>query len=734
MISNKYNKGSLAIGQIGILVIATFAFAFLVGGMELVSGSGKSKSSSTTYEWQTDDQEEELKVEPWMSAKNLGSTVLTTTITDITKRKAKDLLKGKGFGGSIKEIFSISSVEKTGEGIVVAKNPSLLYLGMGLVWAGILGLSARYIGSASGLSVENAQNLAKSVFVGSTLVTTLTKAGAFKFLAGVSVGWVAVIGGAVGGAVYAAFIHKTYSQEIVTYECNVWQAPLGGENCELCNNEDVECTEYQCKSLGQACNIVNEGTDEQMCVWLTKNDVSPPIIEPLDDALLGGYKYDPDNTVSPPDEGVEVVNTESSDGCAPAFTPISFGVETDEPSRCKIDIENKRTFEEMLTYMDGVNLKYTHEFALSLPSKSSLDAENITLENGGNFEAYIRCEDANGNVQVGNFVFKYCVDQGPDVTAPLIISTSVLDDYPIAYNTSSFNLDIYVNEPTECKWSHLDLDFDSMENEMVCADKQSQASAGFLYKCKTTLTGLKDRVDNNVYIRCKDQPHLEGTDEESQRNENEESYELTLKGTQPLVIDSVSPNDEIIKDSTDSMKVTLEVETSAGYDKGKAVCSYYQADENYEPMSGKNYIEFFYGYDVEAYSQYNHIQDIWLSEGDYNYEIKCCDLGNNCDYEMINFSVETDTTAPIVVRAFHEDTYLKIITDEEAQCVYDTKDCSYSVEDGIEMTDLNEGLEHYTSWNSKKNYYIKCFDEYGNQPNPDECSIIAKPFEVSKIY
>jgi len=104
-------------------------------------------------------------------------------------------------------------------------------------------------------------------------------------------------------------------------------------------------------------------------------------------------------------------------------------------------------------------------------------------------------------------------------------------------------------------------------------------------------------------------------------------------------------------------------------------------------------------------------------------------LGGNSDTESVSFSVETDTDAPMVVRAYKEETYLKIITNEPAVCVYDVKDCGYTFEDGIKMTTMDD-INHYTDWNTKTNFYVKCKDEYEKQPSPDECSIIIRPFEI----
>jgi hypothetical protein len=40
-----------------------------------------------------------------------------------------------------------------------------------------------------------------------------------------------------------------------------------------------------------------------------------------------------------------------------------------------------------------------------------------------------------------------------------------------------------------------------------------------------------------------------------------------------------------------------------------------------------------------------------LPEGSYEYFIKCVDLGGNTDNNKIVFDIETDNSAPLVVRA-----------------------------------------------------------------------------------
>lgn len=519
--------------------------------------------------------------------------------------------------------------------------------------------------------------------------------------------------GIVIAIIIFVILYKDVEQQVISFNCVPWDARTGGSDCEKCNKQGIlPCSEYQCRSLGQACQLLNKGTKDEKCTWVNPKDVDPPVIKPNKDALLDGYIYKPDNTISPPNRGVIVLNQESKEGCAKAFTPLAFGVELDEPAKCKLDYLRKDSFDEMDFFFGDSLFAYNHTIAMSLPGPDNIASENLTIQNDGEYEIYSRCQDANGNSNTANFVFKFCVEKGPDTTPPLIVTTNLLNGMPIAYNQTSVDLEVYVNEPAECKWSHLDQNYDDMEESMSCSSRIIEMNALMLYTCKTTLTGLKNNQENKFYFRCKDKP-LETQD----RNVNAESYEFILIGTQPLVIDSVGPNGTI-KDSTDIIKVELKAETSAGYKEGESTC-YYSSTGNQE-----DYIMFLY---ETGTSSHEHTQELHLPQGEYEYFIKCIDLGGNSDTEKVNFNVESDTSSPIVVRAYHDAPYLKLVTNEEAECVYDTRDCSYLFDDGTKIS-ATDDTEHFTDWNTKTNFYIKCQDEYGNQPAPNECSIIVRAF------
>jgi len=447
-------------------------------------------------------------------------------------------------------------------------------------------------------------------------------------------------------------------------------------------------------------------------------DVDPPTITPLKSSLTEGYKYDP---LPRGEYGVEIKVQNKE--CLPAFQPFSFGVELDKDGYCRIEFESTASFEDMKFDFGGENyFKTQHSHIISFPGVANIQdyLDKLELEEGavseiinnGEYELYVRCMAAsNGKANRGEFLFKFCIDKGPDTTAPTIRGFNWKESAPIAYfgkdESKEVNIQVYTNEPAQCKWSREEKSYADMENSLACSTSLITFNAQMSYACSGKLTGLENGKENKFFFKCND----------TFGNVNLQSKTLTLIGTQPLIIDSVSPNNTIIKGGTSPIKVTIEAETSAGYKDGEAECSY--------SRTGKSGT---YGQFTNTNS-YSHSTNIWLESGNYNYLIKCIDLGGNTDSATINFDVETDTSAPIIARVYYEDGYLKVVTDEESECVYDNVACNYDFDDGISMVSVND-LEHYTTWNSNVNFYIKCKDENGIYPSQDQCSLIVRPFDV----
>ncbi len=644
------------------LVISLIAFSSMVG---LVSGASDQEGGGEISDGESDTPDSRSKSKKNKNPKNKN------------KEDKKDLLGGIG------DIFSSSMVQKAGLGAVVGGIAGGLGGGKkGALWGGLAGAAGGAVWA-----------LAESYGLGSTT----------SLLLGIGV-----------AALIFIMTYKKEKKEITEFHCLPWQAPVGGSDCETCN-EFEECSEYTCKSLGQACDLVNKGKPEQKCVWVNPNDVTSPRIEFKE--VSKDHVFTPDKSVRPPARGIAIKPT--SKECIRAFFPLEFTFTTNEPAQCKIDYNLTTNYEDMAFYLNGNSLfEYNHTEKLSLPGPDALNRENPELKNDGEYRLLIRCQDANGNFNQDAYFVSFCVEKGPDTTPPVIVNVNVPTDNPVQFNQSNLNLEVYVNEPTECKWSREDRSYDNMEEAMVCNNRVWQMNNQNVYTCKTTLTGIKDRTGNKYYFRCKDKPLAE----EGDRNVNSQSYAYNIIGTQPLNILSIEPN-RTIKGATDVIPVLLTIKTDNGFENGEALC-YYNDGKNGKPSNDEDYILF------SETKANQHVQRQDLVDGNYVYYFKCLDLGGNAVYDSTSFKVETDRLAPRVVRVYKEDN-LKIITDEKAECTYSNKDCNFEVESGIDMSSFDDKV-HTAEWILNKNFYVRCKDEYGNQPFPNTCSIIARPSQTTE--
>ncbi|MFA5856212.1 MAG: hypothetical protein WC867_02570 [Candidatus Pacearchaeota archaeon] len=524
------------------------------------------------------------------------------------------------------------------------------------------------------------------------------------------------VGSSLLGLGVAALIfiltYKKASTEIVEFHCLPWEAPIGGDNCELCNDYG-ECSEYTCKSLGQACEIVNAGSDEQRCIWKNPHDVNSPIITVTN--ITKGYKFKPNTAIRPPATGIKVVDEKGKDTCIKAFTPLEFSFDTDEPGQCKIDYNLTKGYEEMSFYVGGSTMySYNHTEKFSLPSPGAINAVNPEIKNDGDYILYMRCQDANGNFNQDAFSISFCVEKGPDLTPPRIESASIPSGKPIQFNQSKLALEIYVNEPSECKWSREDRSYSNMEYKMDCDTNVWEMNNNLVYTCRTTLKGLESRKTNEFYFKCKDQPYAE----EKDRNVNVQSYLYKVIGTQPLNIMGIGPNGTI-SGATDYIPVFLQISTDNGYNNGESICYF----SNKKPTKNEDYVQFL------DTGKNNHKQRQDLPTGEYKYYFKCVDLGGNTAYNTTQFKVLSDKNPSTIVRVYKEGENMKVITDDISECTYSTQNCNFEIESGIKM-ESDDGEKHFAEWRNNQLYYIRCRDRYNNQPNPNSCSIVVRAYKM----
>lgn len=639
---------------------------------------------------------------------------------------ASEAAAGSGSATGINGILSGSTFGTTGAAGIASSLVS------GLAWGAIVGGVAWGLASLFGLEDDQAMSVGLAAgggtfagttayFMASHYATAQIAAGTpSAFFTTLTPGMFGILTGAGVGVAILLLTYKETKQELVRFECLPWEPPRGGSMCEQCDDDpNMPCSEYRCKSLGQGCELINPGTTEESCVWVHKGDTAAPHIEPDAGALLpNGLRYVPDTAISPPNRGFKIVDS-VGDECLPAFTSLQFGIIADEPAQCKIDLEPRAKYDEMAFLFGSNNLfleKHTQNVKVPSPfTQSENETEGPEILNDGTTTLWVRCIDANGNGEDSALVaFRYCVDQGPDTTPPQIVGTSIRSDSAVQFDADSVPIEVYVNEPAECKWSRQDKDFDFMENTMSCASQTHQINADLNYVCSAGLTGIENRADNWFYFRCRDHSTAPGG-----RNTMTTSHPLVLRGTEPLVITKVGPTGEF-RGSASVATVTLTAETNAGADSGSATCYFdTEADGRFDIA-------------MENTNSFTHNQSLDLTAGNYTIYFRCIDSGGNRAEANTNFVVAIDDTLPSVTRVFRDGNVLKVITDEEARCYYGENSCTYALADGLPMTYSNPTVKtvHTTPWKEDTTFYIKCEDLQGNQPRPDFCQIIAEASEL----
>ena len=496
-----------------------------------------------------------------------------------------------------------------------------------------------------------------------------------------------IIGDVVGIIGKDCGVKKTYYH----YTCLPYQAPKGGENCDYCNNAGNEtkiCSEYRCKSLGAACSLLNEGTGYEACTWLNKNDSTPPKISPWGEILVDA-SYEKE-TCSSQEGCYKLKGTQN--GCIKPYTEYSLGIKADEPAQCKVDMNHTSSFDEMESWIDNNYYLKQHKTNISFISPGQV-YESLGINISNKYDLYIRCSDANGNENKDEMKINLCVDAGEDKNEPRIVRTIPENNKYVSYNTTEIEAGFYINEPAQCKYSLQDKSYNLMENSMNCSTAILDAEPDLTFLCseKFSLTGNSTKF----YIRCKDQPWLTGANE-SRRNVNQESYVYELKKSNTeLKINRIEPNGTITG-GVEPFSVLLEVQTGGGAENGKADCSW-------------NWLGTWLNF-YETSSNI-HTQELNLNKGSYDIPIKCEDVAGNIAEENAKFKLKIDKGAPKIIRIYNSGN-LKIITDEDAECVYGGN-CNFVWENATKMTGLMR--EHEASWEQGKTYYIKCKDLWDNK-------------------
>jgi hypothetical protein len=481
---------------------------------------------------------------------------------------------------------------------------------------------------------------------------------------------------------YLAVSYLNANETTINYEveCKPWQPPTGGTDCELCNNGDTPCSEYKCKSLGAACDLVNQGTDNETCISLNVNDVNSPLISPNEELLSTDYTLTIGTLEGAPGFTINEL--------IPSFTPIQLGLTTDEPALCRWSTTPGTEFENM--NQDFGSSLYLYNQALLFSLGDEVTDEEILALTEGIYTLYIRCSDAQGNANENDYFMRFQVDTTPDLSPPTIEFTSIGEGTYFAYGVNQTSIAVYTNEPAQCRWDTADTAYDVMQNEMECAQSGYQSSSEYYgtYPCTGTLDSVSEDEINYFYFRCMD----------NSGNTNEESYKYSTKASEDtLSITSFSPEGAIANSS-----VTIEATTEGGADDGRAICKFSTDSGDYSLMT-----EFL------TTNSTKHEQELSLFPGEYTLYLTCQDLAGNQNSTSNEITMEYDESAPTISQFYIDEAFYSLViqTDEPTTCEYASE--SFTFGEGTQMTGTLT-TDHETSVGQLL-YYVICEDEYGNQ-------------------
>ena len=537
--------------------------------------------------------------------------------------------------------------------------------------------------------------------------------------------------------------------------CQPWQAPTyrtratDTDVCELCNPDFEDyvdengnptdaralkrCSEYRCKSLGASCELLNEGSGEELCVSLNKLDTNSPKISPWNE----GFTLDPNEfeiSENPDKTGFRIKDKNSANGVGiPIYTPFFLAIQTDEPSQCKMSLEHSNRYESMPNNFFGGNVfKYFHINNMVYPATAGVnETAGILLQGGGDYRLNVRCTDAVGNANEADYIIEFTVSPEDDLTAPQIVGSSITPpesvlgtneqfgrEVYLTHGTTNTDVTLFVNEPAKCRFSFNPIDYSLMDVQKECNVAGGDPTAPPYYECMfsdpggiagrgPSISGFNSTAGLRqfVYFKCSDRSE----------NFNRDAYSITLRGSEPLEIASSGPRG-LIKTSTAIVNVTLQVNTDGGaLLNGNSVCKY-TTEESLKQNLGS----------MSEFLRTNssvHTQPWQPSTGVQKFFVGCYDIAGNVDYGEINFEVEQDVTPPFITKVYRDENFqpaqFTVEINEPGQCK-DSVDDTFEYETGgnlMNVVNVNSTVFSSTVPNSDV-YYVMCRDDFGNVMSP----------------
>jgi hypothetical protein len=518
-----------------------------------------------------------------------------------------------------------------------------------------------------------------------------------------------------------------------TFTCRAWDAPETN-NCTLCSTWNPiihgaekypPCTPYRCEALGEKC-----------------------VFQEVSDSDEGGFCVSSEDNVAP---DIRLVSSSPSIGQdIPPYEPLELRIETSEISRCKFNLNHASSEFDLMNYDFGNEWATEHGLVLYMSGQlvsqdyndSEFDFETQPLLKEGKNELYVRCIDPSENgARDSPFVITFNVKKMPDRVPPVLSNFTPPTNSRIKYNTTTKEMSFKTNELAECKWDFNDTSFSLMKHSFSCDTVPTNRGLVNGYGCSGTLTnitaGTFEQVRYNIvcdgptenpcrevqttgtiildgtnfYIRCKDQPWLEGKEDSIyRRNENSQSTPYTLSPSlSALNITKIEPFGEVTK-SAGNYSIDLNAFTSGGANEGISTC-YWRTGVSSPLTSG--YTKFL------TTNSNSHKQALsYLAPGTNYIQVKCEDYAGNIDIKEVNVNLIIDTSAPFIKKIYNlggRSGDLTLVMNEFASCYYSfdkNLNCLFNIANASLFS--ASGKTQKADWKDDGTYHIKCKDPFGN--------------------
>ncbi|HIH14813.1 MAG: hypothetical protein QT08_C0009G0060 [archaeon GW2011_AR17] len=511
----------------------------------------------------------------------------------------------------------------------------------------------------------------------------------------------------------------------VNFSCGAWGAPLGGEDCKLCDMplsdgglvfdkdgvlyEASYCNPFRCESLGSDCLFIdgNMGGSQATCV--SQACTSSALEYDVYEQVLEESELDYTSSDTSLGYSVDDISVKES---------FSFGLETSDYAQCLFVEETA-----LHSFLEGYGIGYSEIFLPNSPfedAASFYDAvagvgvrtpafgadycatsedpdcvagsslyHNFTKaiwEGERTEKYYVWCKDVCGGVLERDYQITLSSAFAAPDDPPTFKDISPASGSQVASDSLSQAVTYYIDRESQCKYSSNEGEsYEQMTNKGNCLAPSGEDQIGY-YSCDFSIP-LQDGT-TTMYFLCQD----------SYGNTQTEAIQWYVSKSEALEITQSSPSGTLYTND-----VVLQVYTGGGADnKGSSVCSYGENGRSSGRMSltGGGY----------------HEQKLIKEKGNYIFAISCVDSIGNTVLSEIAFTVDKDESAAEIESVYYLGNTLYVITNEASSCQWNTEAFSYgggsamggtaSTDHSLSITDISQG------------YTIVCIDAYGNEMEP----------------